>query len=122
MTRTKQIGDFGEDTAFRYLQDKGYIIKDRNFSTRFGEIDIIAEKDDVLIFVEVKTRKNADYGRPAEFVDLWKQRRIIQSAYMYLNGEDKAVRFDVIEVLYRREKTYINHIENAFMEENNENY
>lgn len=122
MTRTKQIGDFGEDIAFRYLQDKGYIIKDRNFSTRFGEIDIIAEKDDVLIFVEVKTRKNADYGRPAEFVDLRKQRRIIQSAYMYLNGEDKAVRFDVIEVLYRREKTYINHIENAFMEENNENY
>ncbi len=117
MKSTKQIGDFGERAAQRYLIQKGYIIHERNYRIRGGEIDIIAEKDDTLVFVEVKTRKNTNYGMPSEAVDMRKRRRIIKAAYYYLHGAQRTVRFDVIEVLYRGKTAYIHHIEDAFWEE-----
>lgn len=116
MRTTKQIGDLGEDIAARYLMRKGYRIRERNYRAMHGEIDIIAEKDGMVIFVEVKTRTNMKYGTPAEAVNAQKQRMLLKTAYAYLKGAACAVRFDVIEVLYRKETAYIHHIENAFGE------
>ena len=115
-----ETGKTGENKAAQYLQSKGYIITGRNVQFRSGEIDIIAENDEYIVFVEVKTRKNADFAEAREYVGRTKQQRIMKSAMLYLSRHDtgKQPRFDVIEV-YLPEglfgRTKINHIENAFM-------
>lgn len=115
----REIGRIGEEAAANYLTRKGYIIKERNFRLTVGEIDIIAlASDGCTVFVEVKTRKNADYGCAAEFVDKNKQQRLIKTAQLYCDS-DIYMRFDIIEVYYEARNnmvyiTEINHIENAF--------
>ena len=103
----------GEDFAAEYLSEKGYEIIERNFNTRLGEIDIVAQKKGQIVFVEVKRRATLEYGRPVEAVNLRKQNKIKKVAEMFL-VENKAVchdcRFDVIEILDEE----ISHIENAF--------
>ena len=66
---TKEIGDFGEKAAEDYLVEMDYLILERNYRLKFGEIDIIAAKDGGLVFVEVKTRKSNLFGEPSEYVD-----------------------------------------------------
>ena len=107
----------GEEIAARYLLSKKYTIIQRNYRCRYGEIDIIASKKNVLIFVEVKTRRNYAFGSPLEAVSLKKQRSISSVAQEYiqhgkLNGS--AARFDVIAVLLNSSCPEIEHIENAF--------
>lgn len=119
MTEKKKIGDFGEQAAADYLVSRGMSIIKRNYCCRAGEIDIIARDGEYTVFVEVKTRKNANFGTAAEFVDRRKQERIIKTALYYLGRDDVAMRFDVVEVYYRSEGDglqidRINHIENAF--------
>ena len=116
----KLLGVFGEDAADRWLRRHGYRVLERNFSCRFGEIDIIARKGKYLIFAEVKMRKNADHGAAREFVTPAKQKRIFQTAEYWLmkNPTDLQPRFDVLEV-YAPEgtatrKPEINHLEDAF--------
>ena len=116
---TKQIGDFGETSAEKYLKNKGYEILERNLRFKFGEVDIVAEKDGCTVFVEVKTRKNNLHGEPSEFVDFRKQRRVKKAAACYRDLVNDDVRFDVIEVIYddfhgSLVAAAINHIENAF--------
>lgn len=114
---TKTIGDFGEQTAEEYLEKSGYEILERNFRLKCGEIDIIAEKDGCTVFVEVKTRRGNEFGEPSEYVDYRKQKRIKKTASVYTDVINSDVRFDVIEVLYDKDKlsvTKLNHIENAF--------
>ena len=104
-----------EKIAEKYLLDKNYIIKEQNFSSRFGEIDIIAESNGVLHFIEVKGRKNLDYGYPREAVSKSKQKRIISAAkyyFMLVGMDDVLCQFDVIEIIL--DGNIINHIENAF--------
>jgi putative endonuclease len=84
-----------------------------------GEIDIIAEKDDCTVFVEVKTRKGNRFGNASEYVDSRKQEKIKKTALCYISKLETDMRFDVIEVYYSDaygefEVTSINHIENAF--------
>lgn len=116
---TRNIGAMGEEAAARYLVRKGYVIRERNFRINTGEIDIIAvDNDGCTVFVEVKTRKNDDYGYPSQSVDKRKQEKLIQTASTYC-GNSIYMRFDVIEVYYRQTGstlriTNINHIENAF--------
>lgn len=116
---TKEIGDYGERVAARYLENKGYEIIDCNFRMKMGEIDIIAESDATTVFVEVKTRKSNIYGEPSEYVNGKKQEHIKKTAMVYMKSTDMDVRFDVIEVMYElrygeMEITKINHIEGAF--------
>ncbi len=116
---TKEIGDFGEDAACRYLQKCGMKIAERNFRIRGGEIDIIARDGGTTVFVEVKTRKSSEYGNPSEFVNYRKRQKLIKTALFYLGRDDVQMRFDVAEVLYelRFGKMYvktINYIKNAF--------
>ncbi len=118
---TKEIGDFGENTACEYLKKLGYSIIGRNFHSRHGEIDIIALDKTCTVFVEVKTRKNSLYGNASEFVDFRKQQKLLMCAKYYLKGNIyEEVRFDVIEVYYYEKGNSlvlkeINHIKDAFI-------
>ena len=106
------LGFRGEERAARYLKRRGYKIIERNFRCPFGEVDIIAEKGDVVAFIEVKTRSNDNFGAPNEAVNGGRMRRYKNSARYYFTDRsmDCVVRFDIIEVT----KEGINHIENAF--------
>lgn len=107
-------GKIGEDAVAKYLENNGYEIIERNFHSRFGEIDIIAKKEECIAFVEVKTRKSVKYGMPAEFVTDAKKKKIIKTAVLYLENTDCEIRFDVGEVYFNNGKCEINYIENAF--------
>lgn len=100
--KARKNGLLGEVMAARYLRAEGYLIAEANFRTRQGEVDIIAQRDDMLIFCEVKTRSNTAIALPRESVDARKQRRIVLAALQYVrqihfNG---VMRFDVIEVTF----------------------
>lgn len=116
---TKEIGDFGEKAAAEYLEDMDYEVLEQNYRLKFGEIDIIAEHDGCIVFVEVKTRRSNQFGEPSEYVNREKQKRVRRAAACYTDVVNNDVRFDVIEVFYeeRDDKpflTKINHIANAF--------
>ena len=109
----KILGEKGEIITQKYLKKKHYRILETNYSTKFGEIDIIAEHGDTLVFVEVKTRTSKMFGNPCEAVTPYKQNKIRNVAKLYLmikKQSERDCRFDVIEVL----DDEINHIENAF--------
>lgn len=115
--RAQDIGNRGEAAACRYLKKNGYKIVRRNYRKPYGEIDIIAKKDDALCFVEVKTRQSIDFGLPCEFVTQSKQQKIIRTAYTYIQetGYDGMLSFDVIEVLHDGQKIQaLRHIPHAF--------
>ena len=112
----KNVGDFGEECAKKYLEDNGYKILTQNYNCRFGEIDIIALDDNCLVFVEVKTRTNLKFGTPAMAVNFTKKKHIKSAAktFLYLNrryGDE--VRFDVVEIFINNGKCEIEHIEGA---------
>lgn len=113
----RSIGKIYEEKACEYLRQKGYKILERNFNIRGGELDIIAEDGKYLIFVEVKERKNTDYGYPSEFVNKTKQQRMVKTAIFYIkqkNIKKKDIRFDVVSIIDRDGKIEIEHIQNAF--------
>lgn len=116
---TKQIGDFGENEACKYLESQGIKVLKRNYHERGGEIDIIAKDGETIVFAEVKTRASKEFGTPAEFVNYKKQEKILRTAIGYLGTDDANMRFDVIEVMYKPKGetllvTEINHIKEAF--------
>ena len=107
------MGRAGEKRAVDFLRKKGFKILNTNYRAPVGEIDIIAEDGDVIVFVEVKTRTSDNYGNPCEAVDKKKQEKYYKIATFYLQREgkmDSACRFDVVEI----ENGQINHIFNAF--------
>lgn len=108
-------GRSGEALAISYLKKKGYKILEKNYRTKFGEIDIIASKDDMVVFIEVKTRNTDNYGAPEESVTREKQERIKKAALYYLKNLKNipALRFDVISIELKQEPR-IEHIEYAF--------
>ncbi len=113
------LGKWGEALAAEFLRKKGFSIVAANYKTRFGEIDLIAEDKKTVVFVEVKLRKNAKFGNPAEFVTFSKQKKLRASAEIWLsqNDTEKNLRFDVIEIYAPdgiSENHTINQIENAF--------
>ena len=111
----KQIeGKEGEEAAVKYLENKGYQIICKNFRCIQGEIDIIAKSNEYIIFVEVKTRTNYQYGEAREAVDIRKQKHIYEAAkyYLYKNKmEECKTRIDIIEVYIIGGEKRINHIE-----------
>ena len=113
----KQIeGDIGEKIALEYLKSKGYTIVSKNFRCKQGEIDIIAEDSDNIIFIEVKTRTSTKFGEAKEAVNTEKQKHIYKAAgyFLYKNNlESRFVRIDVIEVYILKNGVKINHIKQA---------
>ena len=115
MNIKKLIGDKGEKKVANLYRLKGYKIISRNFSSRYGELDIVAQKGDTVVIVEVKTRRNNVYADAKDFVDYHKQKRIKTTTDLFLqqyNLTEKYIRFDVAEVY--TENNIINIIENAF--------
>lgn len=115
----KKIGDYGEDIACKFLISKGYKIIDKNFRNRFGEIDLICLKNNILTFTEVKTRYYSNYGLPKEAVNFNKRKNIIFLSKFFIsknNFNDFFIRFDVIEIfLNMNSDSYkINFIKDAF--------
>ena len=117
MASHNDLGRRGEDIAREYLENKGYDILRMNWKYGRAEIDVIANQEGTLIFVEVKTRSSIDFGQPEDFVD-WKKEKQLEFASLAFieeqnhNGE---IRFDVIAITFESKNTYqINHIEDAF--------
>ena len=98
---SRELGALGERAAARYLRKKGYRLTAVNFTCRFGEIDLIAEKDGFLVFVEVKTRLPGSLAEPETFVTPSKQKKLVRAALLYLQKfpSDLQPRFDVAGVI-----------------------
>ena len=112
-------GKKAESLAALYLRMHGYRILDRNYNSRFGEIDIIAKYFNTVVFVEVKARGEGSLAAPACAVDVFKQKKIIKTAQLYIlykNLDGFDLRFDVLELTKQGRNTKINHIKNAFGE------
>lgn len=113
----RKFGNIGEERVCEYLKHIGMDIIERNYRSRFGEIDIIAKDDETIAFIEVKTRTNSNFGTPAESVTLTKQRRISYTANEYVlknDLNDCDFRFDIVEVFKDKDNYNINLIKNAF--------
>lgn len=113
-------GQRGEELASHYLELNGYVILYRNYRCRIGEIDIIAEKDGIITFIEVKTRQTIFTGYPAEAVTFTKQQKIRRVAQYYLLQTNRLenmplLSFDVIEIIKKEDKVIMfNHYPNCF--------
>ncbi len=110
-------GKKGEEFAAGYYRKLGFTVKDMNYHSRYGEIDVIAENDFNIVFCEVKTRSSTARANPREAVDIKKQQRLTLTAFNYLekNKSEKMLRFDVFEVWINEGRIYkFNNIENAF--------
>ena len=122
MTSTKQrLGQWGERLAADYLIEQGYLILDRNVRTKYGEIDLIASKDKVTVFIEVKTRRSTALGFPEISVDRKKQKKLVETAQAFIQEKPDlgdAWRIDVIAIRYLQtsSKPEIVHFENAVSE------
>jgi putative endonuclease len=112
----KKKGDWGEKLAAAYLIEKGYSIIEKQWQYARYEIDLIAQKDNLMVFVEVKTRFSAEYGEPWTAVNLNKQRKICRSADYYLRffRVDAEPQFDIVSIVRAEGTTKITHLERAF--------
>lgn len=115
MENKRKVGAKWEKVVAEYLEDKGYMILQMNYRTRYSEIDVIAEDGEFLVFIEVKYRKTASAGNPVEAVDNRKIARIRNAALYYLRDnhyiiDNTNIRFDVVGILGNE----IKHIINAF--------
>lgn len=118
MNKKRKIGDYGEIFAQRYFVKNGFEILNTNFVTKFGEIDIICQNNEYILFVEVKLRDKNSIALGREAVGKQKINRIINSALIFFQNfaTNKQPRFDVIEIVadYSKRKYRLNHIKNAF--------
>ncbi len=118
MINKRLLGRSGEDCALHYLKEKGYLILEKNFRTRLGEIDIIAKDNRTICFIEVKTRTSSRFGHPLEAITLSKQAKIVRLAMVYLKIKglnNLPVRFDVVTIMKLAEgHLQVHLLKNAF--------
>jgi putative endonuclease len=113
----RSLGREGEECAWAHLRRKGYALVERNYRTRFGEIDLVVEKDGVIVFVEVRSKSGVRFGAALESVDRRKQRQVGRMAVEFLARRrlrDRRARFDVVAVEWQDGAPEIDHLENAF--------
>ena len=116
MAEHNELGKFGEELAVEFLQKKGYTVLETNWTFQKAEIDIIAQKENILAIVEVKTRSSIEFGLPQDFVKPKKIQLLVKAVneYVISNDLDVEVRFDIIAI-YKEGKGYkTEHIEDAF--------
>lgn len=118
MKDKQKIGKIGEYSAVEHLLNWGYLILERNWRFHRAEIDIIAKRNELLIFVEVKTRQSDRFGKPEDFVSSAQRKMIIGAAARYMEKmkHEWAVQFDVIGILVNKHGIVqrLNHYEDAF--------
>ena len=113
----KTLGSKGEDFAVEFLRHKGFRILEKNYKTFIGEIDIIAQDGETMVFVEVKTRANDSFGCPFEAVHNKKRLKLRNLALLYMKkqGEEIPIRFDVLSIMCTANgQKQIEHITDAF--------
>jgi putative endonuclease len=118
IARQRQIlGQKGEAEAVQFLRGLGYVIVEQNYRSPFGEVDVIAEDGQVLVFVEVRSHSRPEYGDPLESVNVRKQRQVAKTAQHYLlryGLENREARFDVIGIQWDAGHARLSHIPGAF--------
>lgn len=116
MKTTKSIGDYGENIAKLFLEEKGHTILEVNYRFKKGEVDIITSFENTLIFVEVKFRSSSAFGFPEEVVNETKINLIQKVAEYYIEKKNwnKNIRFDIISIIERNNNRQIEHFEDAF--------
>ncbi|UTD15515.1 YraN family protein [Tenacibaculum mesophilum] len=117
MAQHNELGKKGEQLAIDYLVKNGYTIVEKNYCFQKAEVDIIAQKKDVLVVIEVKTRSTSYFGNPQDFVNSKKIKLLVTAIDNYVNerGLDVEVQFDIIAIIKQQNKFVIEHIENAFL-------
>lgn len=117
MPHTREKGKGAEEIAEKFLVEKGFKIIERNYVFDRGEIDLIADDNGIIVFVEVKSRKSIEYGEPEDSITIGKRRQIRKVAEGYLyekNISGKEARFDVVAIKWARGEPVINYYPNAF--------
>lgn len=117
MSHNQELGELGERIAARWLVWKGWAIRDRRFRNGHRDIDIVAQRQRLIAFVEVKARSGSTFGDPVEAVHWQKQRELRRSALVWISRHGvrgHEYRFDVVGVLITRAKIRVKHVENAF--------
>ncbi|NND80831.1 MAG: YraN family protein [Gammaproteobacteria bacterium] len=117
MTTTGTLGNRAEKLALDYLRKQGLSLLEKNYRSRFGEIDLIMRQNDYLVFVEVRYRKSGDYGGALASIDQRKQRKLRRTAETYLQrhkASDQACRFDILCLQGELDQAQIEWLENAF--------
>ncbi|MFA7445374.1 MAG: YraN family protein [Flavobacteriaceae bacterium] len=117
MAQHNELGKKGEEVAINYLIAKGFVIRDRNWRFQKAEVDIIAQKENLLIAVEVKTRTSTDFGMPQDFVNPKKIKLLVKAMDAYITSLelDMEFRFDIIGVVPKGLEYEIEHLEDAFL-------
>lgn len=117
MAQHNELGKKGEQLAIDYLIKKGYTIRDKNWRFQKAEVDIIAQKDDILAVVEVKTRSTDYFGNPQDFVNPKKIKLLVTAINEYVISKDLdvEVRFDIIGIIKTKNETKIEHLKDAFL-------
>lgn len=117
MAAHNELGKKGEELAVVHLQKNGYTILNRNWRYQKAEVDIIAQKENILTVVEVKTRSSTDFGNPQDFVKPKKIKLLVTAIDEYITSKnlDVEVRFDIIAIIKENHKFVIEHIEDAFL-------
>lgn len=116
MAKHNELGKLGEEMAVAFLQKNGYTILETNWTFQKAEIDIIAQKDDILAIVEVKTRSSIDFGLPQDFVKPKKIQLLVKAVNEYIisNDLDINARFDIIAIHKEKNEYHLEHLEDAF--------
>ncbi|WP_233882980.1 YraN family protein [Tenacibaculum piscium] len=117
MAQHNELGEKGEQLAIEYLEKNGYKILEKNYRYKKAEVDIIAEKEAVLVVVEVKTRSSTYFGNPQDFVNPKKIKLLVYAMnhYVHQKNIDLEIRFDIIGILQTNNTFKIEHIEDAFL-------
>ena len=116
MASHNQLGKKGEQLAVDFLIENGYDIVERNYRFNKAEVDIIAQKEDVLAIIEVKTRSTTDFGNPQYFVKPKQIKNLVKAVdeYVTVNNLEVDVRFDIIAIVKEEKQFKIEHLEDAF--------
>jgi len=116
MASHNELGKKGEQLAVDFLIENGYDIVERNYRFNKAEVDIIAQKEDVLAIIEVKTRSTTDFGNPQDFVKPKQIKNLVKAVdeYVTVNNLEVDVRFDIIAIVKEEKQFKIEHLEDAF--------
>ena len=116
MAQHNELGKKGEQLAVDFLLKHGYHIVERNYSFEKAEVDIIAQKDDILAIIEVKTRSTTDFGNPQDFVKPKQIKNLVKAVdeYVTTNDLDVDIRFDIIAIVKENKNYIIEHLKDAF--------
>ena len=116
MAQHNELGKKGEQLAIDFLLENGYTIRERNYRFDKSEVDIIAQKKDILAIIEVKTRTGTDFGNPQDFVKPKQIKHLVKAVneYVTVNNLDVEVRFDIIAIVKQGQQFKLEHLKNAF--------